>query len=67
MDNNSWGGKRPGSGRPSAGDNLKKPRSIKFSDSEWEEVKNKAEVERISASEYVRKMVLGRENHEERY
>lgn len=55
---NNWGGKRSGSGRHLAGEELKKNHSIKFSDSEWEEVKKKAEAEEISASEYIRKLVL---------
>jgi hypothetical protein len=52
------GGKRLGSGRPAAGDDLKKPRSIKFSDAEWDWVKQEARRHGLSASEYIRSKVL---------
>lgn len=51
------GGSRPGSGRPAVEDK-KIARSIKFSDPEWETVKEKASSEGVSASEYVRNKVL---------
>lgn len=52
------GGKRQGSGRPSAGDDLKKPRSIKFSDAEWDWLKQEASRQGITISEYIRSKVL---------
>lgn len=53
----NWGGSRPSSGRPAVEDK-KIARSIKFSDAEWDTVKEKANAEGVSASEYVRKKVL---------
>ena len=54
-----WGGKREGAGRPEM-DDKKKPRSIKFSDAEWEEVREKAEAKGISISAYVRETALNK-------
>jgi len=52
------GGKREGAGpKPRAGVNAKN-RSIKFTDTEWEEVKKKAKSVDLTASDYVRKKTL---------
>ena len=37
---------------------MRKPRAIRFSDSEWEEVKKAAERYRVPAAEYVRTTIL---------
>lgn len=53
------GGKREGSGRPALPDEDKKrPRSIKFSDAEWDWLKQEASRQGVSASEYIRSRVL---------
>lgn len=53
------GGYRSGSGRPPLSDNeIRKPRSIKFSDEEWEEIKRRADAAGMSASEYIRAKTL---------
>lgn len=51
------GGKRPGSGRK-APEGLKKNRSVKFTDTEWELIKQKAKAENITASDYIRKAMI---------
>lgn len=51
------GGKRQGAGRPSLGE-IKKNRSIKYTDTEWARVNEKAKAENITASDYVRKKTL---------
>lgn len=51
------GGERKGAGRKPVQD-PKIARSIKFSDTEWDTVKEKASAEGVSASEYVRKKSL---------
>ena len=54
-----WGGCRPGSGRPSLPEEeVKKTRSIKFSDTEWEALKDTAAEQGVSVSEYIRGKVL---------
>lgn len=53
------GGYRPRSGRPNLPDeDLKKARSIKFSDTEWNHLKQEAKRQNITASEYIRSKVL---------
>ena len=53
------GGARQGSGRPNLPDeDLKKARSIKFSDTEWNHLKQEAKRQNITASEYIRSKVL---------
>ena len=53
------GGHRPGAGRPSLPDReVRKGRSIKFSDAEWGFIKEKAEKEGLSISEFVRNRSL---------
>lgn len=53
------GGARPGSGRPALPEEkVKKARSIKFSDVEWETIKEKADMAGLSVSEYVRNKAL---------
>jgi len=55
------GGKREGAGpKPRAGVKAKN-RSVKFTDAEWEVVKEKARVESLTASDYIRKKVLNEE------
>lgn len=51
------GGKRQGAGRPAL-EHTKKNRSIKFTDGEWETVKEKAKEENLTTSDYVRKQTL---------
>jgi len=51
------GGARPGAGRPPAEDK-RIARSIKFSDAEWAEVKEKAEAAATTISDYIRGRVL---------
>lgn len=58
MNKKEWGGAREGAGRPEIEDK-KKGRSIKFSDTEWKAVKEKADAAGISISEYVREVTLG--------
>jgi len=52
-----WGGSRPGAGRKPLED-PKKPRSIKFSDTEWEVVKEMATMAGMSTSEFIRMRAL---------
>ncbi len=53
------GGKRSGAGRPTASDEeLKKPRSIKFTDAEWDWIKQEASRQDMTASEYIRSKVF---------
>ncbi len=48
-----------GPGRPAmADDEKRKPRSIKMSDQEWQELQRRAEDMGISAAEYIRKKTL---------
>ena len=52
------GGYRPGAGRPQAED-IKKSRSFKATDSEWEQIqKNATDAGYPNASEYIRAMTL---------
>ena len=53
-----WGGSRSGAGRPPV-DDKRTSRSIKFSDAEWEAVKEKADAAETTISEYVRTKALG--------
>jgi hypothetical protein len=56
------GGTRPGAGRPSLPeDEVRKARSVKFSDAEWEQVKKKAQTSKMNISEYIRNNVLKEE------
>lgn len=52
-----WGGSRPRAGRKPLKD-PKKPRSIKFSDAEWEVVKKMAAMVGVSTSEFIRMKAL---------
>ena len=52
-----WGGNRSGAGRPPVEDK-RTSRSIKFSDAEWETVKQKADAAGTTISEYVREKAL---------
>jgi len=46
-------------GRPPMGpDEKRKPRSVKMSDAEWEEIQKRAAQENISAAEYIRRKTL---------
>ena len=46
-------------GRPVVSDEEKrKPRSIKMTDAEWEEIQRRAAQENISAAEYIRRKTL---------
>lgn len=57
-----WGGTRPGAGRPSLPeDEVRKARSVKFSDAEWEMVKEKAQASGMNISEYIRSNTLKEE------
>ncbi len=51
------GGARPGAGRPQV-KHLRKIRSFKATDEEWQKIKEKAKQEGLSASEYIRKKTL---------
>lgn len=57
QDVKTHGGPRPGAGRPSV-NNKRISRSIKFSNDEWDTVKQKANAAGVTASEYVRKKSL---------
>lgn len=60
----NWGGYRPGAGRPSLPNTeIRKTKSIKFSDSEWEKIKELAKESGVSASEYIRSKALEGENN----
>ena len=53
------GGYRPGAGRPALPEeHIRKARSIKFTDAEWETIKAKADMVGLSMSEYVRNRAL---------
>lgn len=52
------GGKREGAGAPLRAGSVAKNHSIKFTDDEWEEIKTKASSQKLTASDYVRKMAL---------
>lgn len=52
-----WGGTRPGAGRKRLED-PKKPRSVKFSDTEWKVVREMATMAGMSISEFVRMRAL---------
>lgn len=53
------GGKRPGSGvKPRSGE-ASKNRSIKFTDAEWKAIKQLAEQQNTTSSEYIRDKALG--------
>lgn len=52
------GGARPGAGRPPV-EELRKARTFKATDGEWEQIRQKAEQEGVSASEYIRQKALG--------
>lgn len=54
---NTHGGKRTGVGRPPV-DNLRRIRTIKATDEEWESIRKNAEKEGLSISEYIRKKSL---------
>lgn len=58
----NWGGVRPGAGRPTPPGmppgGRRKTRSIKFSDTEWEQITAAAKLKKISAAEYIRRKVL---------
>ena len=45
-------------GRPALGDDKRKPRSVKMSDAEWEEIQKRAAKLGITASEYIRLRTL---------
>ena len=45
-------------GRPALGDDKRKPRSIKMTDAEWEEIQRRAAQGNISAAEYIRRKTL---------
>ena len=50
---------RTGPGRPVLSQEEKrKPRSIKMSDAEWEEIQRQAALKDISAAEYIRRKTL---------
>ncbi len=56
------GGSRPGAGRPPLPeDEVRKARSVKFSDTEWEQVKEKAKASGMNISEYIRSNTLKEE------
>jgi len=54
---NTHGGLRSGSGRPLAND-PRKSRHIKFTDSEWETIREAAAASNVTMSDYVRKKTL---------
>ena len=54
---NSHAGKRAGVGRPHV-DNLRRIRTIKATDDEWEAIRKNAEKENMSISEFIRKKSL---------
>lgn len=59
MNDTKHGGKRPGAGRPVVNDK-RKLRSFKATDSEWEQIQQKAHNAGFSsASEYIRAKALG--------
>ena len=59
MKDSNWGGARRGSGRRALPkDELKKIRTIKMSDKEWEKIGELAEQKGITKSEYIRLMAL---------
>lgn len=54
--------KRQPVGRPFVPiDEKRKPRSIKLSDAEWEEIQRRAALKDISAAEYIRRKALAGE------
>jgi len=48
----SWGGKREGAGRPKS-ETARESRHIKFSDEEWDMIKQKAARRGLSLREYI--------------
>lgn len=57
---NTWGGRRAGAGRPALPeDEVKKIRTIKMSDKEWEKIGELAGKKGITKSEYIRLTTLG--------
>ena len=60
MKDRNWGGARRGSGRRALPkDELKKIRTIKMSDNEWEKIGELAEQKGKTKSEYIRLMAFG--------
>jgi hypothetical protein len=48
------GGKREGAGAPTRAGSVAKNHSIKFTDEEWETIKQKAEKNNLTISDYIR-------------
>lgn len=52
---NTWGGRRAGAGKPALPkDEVKKNRSIKMSDKEWDLLGSLADAKHMTKSEYIR-------------
>lgn len=59
LNKNTWGGRRLGSGRPALPkDEVKKIRTIKMSDKEWQKIGELAEKKGMTKSEYIRLMAF---------
>lgn len=58
MKTKSHGGARPGAGRPPLA-NPRKIRAFKATDEEWQKIREKAREAGLTASEYIRKKILG--------
>ena len=60
MEDRNWGGARRGSGRPALPkDEVKKIRTVKMPDNEWNKLGELAEKKRKTKSEYIRLMAFG--------
>lgn len=57
MNDHNHGGLRPGVGRPSV-EELRKPRSFKATDAEWQQIQANAEKAGLKISQYLRKKAL---------
>ena len=64
MEDRNWGGARRGSGRPSLPkDEVKKIRTVKMSDKEWEKLGELAGEKGKTKSEYIRLMVFNSDSN----
>ncbi len=59
MDEGTRNGNTGAGTAPDKADDNRRTRSIRFSDSEWEEVKRTARAHELPAAEYVRRTILG--------